>query len=391
MNSRRRKVIFLQPANIGPYHVARFSRLAKVYPGLHVGGITILEVDHPWYAENGDLGFRFTIFGKDSQRKNHRQQVQAVVKFLRKENPEALIVAGYTDPALRAPCRWAKKAGVACILLSDSWENVRPRYWLKEKIKKYFLIKPLYDAAYVSGYLSFQYHNSLGISADAIWRGMDVVDNDHFSQKAAEAGHAKKVWQTKYGLPDDYFLTVARLSSEKNLIRLLQAFAEYREFGGLWHLVIVGRGPQEEELKRLAQSLAGDKVLFLGWRAYEELPVFYGLAKCFVFASLVNETWGLVINEAMACGLPVLVSRKCGCYPELCHRGINGFDFDPLDVGGLARLLLRVSGGEVELEAMGEASRRIIANYSLQTWVQSLKDCIETTWERGQQRRNLVK
>lgn len=81
----------------------------------------------------------------------------------------------------------------------------------------------------------------------------------------------------------------------------------------------------------------------------------------------------------MACGLPVLVSRHCGCLPELCHRGINGFDFNPLKVEELAGLMLRVSGGEVDLEAMGAASRRLIANYSLETWIQALTDCIETT------------
>ncbi len=80
----------------------------------------------------------------------------------------------------------------------------------------------------------------------------------------------------------------------------------------------------------------------------------------------------------MACGLPVLVSRRCGCVPELCLRGTNGYDFDPYDSEGTSSLMLQISGGEIDLKAMGEASRRIVANYATLTWALSLKDCVET-------------
>jgi glycosyltransferase involved in cell wall biosynthesis len=86
----------------------------------------------------------------------------------------------------------------------------------------------------------------------------------------------------------------------------------------------------------------------------------------------------LVVNEAMACGLPILISRKCGCQPELCWRGLNGYDFDPLDVSELVGLMARVSGGELDLEAMGEASRQIIAPLTPDGWARVLLDCIET-------------
>jgi glycosyltransferase involved in cell wall biosynthesis len=80
----------------------------------------------------------------------------------------------------------------------------------------------------------------------------------------------------------------------------------------------------------------------------------------------------------MACGLPVLVSRKCGCLPELCWRGINGYDFDPYDENELAELLLRVSSGAVDLERMGKAGQQIIANFTPESFARTFVDMLET-------------
>lgn len=84
----------------------------------------------------------------------------------------------------------------------------------------------------------------------------------------------------------------------------------------------------------------------------------------------------------MACGHPVLISRHCGCLPELCHRGINGFHFDPMDVEMLADLMHRMSGGEVDLKTFSEASRRIISIYTTEVWARILYDCIKTILRR---------
>jgi len=178
------------------------------------------------------------------------------------------------------------------------------------------------------------------------------------------------------GLPEHYFVCTARLSPEKNIARLLQAFALYRKNGGKWDLVLVGSGPQEQTLRAMAVRLAPGAIHFAGWQQYPDLPRYYGLASAAVLPSL-SEPWGLVVNEAMAAGLPVLVSNRCGCVPELCHNGINGYQFDPKDVKWLAYLMCRTSSGEVDLERMGQASQRIIANFTPETWADALWDCIQ--------------
>jgi glycosyltransferase involved in cell wall biosynthesis len=92
-----------------------------------------------------------------------------------------------------------------------------------------------------------------------------------------------------------------------------------------------------------------------------------------------------VVNEAMAAGLPVLVSHRCGCVPELVQPGVNGYVCDPLDTEGIARLLGVMSSETSDAEKMGEASRQIVALYTPETWAQTLADCIERTlaWKQG--------
>ncbi|MCL4553022.1 MAG: glycosyltransferase, partial [Candidatus Marsarchaeota archaeon] len=136
--------------------------------------------------------------------------------------------------------------------------------------------------------------------------------------------------------------------------------------------------PQEDEVRAKSLGNSNAATHFIPWLQIDGLPLVYGLAKCFILPSTDLETWGLVVNEAMASRLPVLVSRRCGCWPELCWRGINGFDFDPADVDRLAGLMLRMSGGQVDLQKMGQASHQIISNFTPVTWAAALADCAET-------------
>jgi glycosyltransferase involved in cell wall biosynthesis len=366
---------------LGPYHLAWFDRFVEVYPRSLVVAIPRSSPCRPWNSDIGKLTGHLHSIGNGDASLTKKQKVAEILSLLRRYEPEATVSTGYNDPALWAASRWAKRHKVARILTADTWQGDHARFWLKEMIKKHLFVRPMFDAAFVPGMRGLDYLHSLGLPTEAIWRGLLVVDNEHFSRGASKARQDPAKHRSKFGLPDKYFLTTGRLSSEKNLGLLIRAFASYRARGGSWHLVIVGTGPQMGELTQLAAALAGDTVRFAGWQQYEELPVFYGLAGCFILGSLA-EAWGLVVNEAMASGLPLLVSRKCGCQPELCHRSINGFDFDPANEEELAELMLRMSSGTLDLMVMGAASRNLISQYSLDNWMSALKDCIETTVAR---------
>jgi glycosyltransferase involved in cell wall biosynthesis len=261
-------------------------------------------------------------------------------------------------------------------MVTDTWRGDKRRWFPLETAKRIWC-SWAYDGLFIPGVRSFDYFASLGVPRNRIWRGASVVDNDHFCKGSKEAKERETELRKKYGLPEKYFLCVARLSPEKNLVRLLLAFDLYLRHGGNWHLVIVGSGPHSEILRSMALTRALDEVHFVGWQQYSELPVYYGLASVFILPS-ISEPWGLVVNEAMAAGLPVLVSRQAGCVPELVWRGINGYDFDPWDADALGELMMRMSSGAVDLVGMGEASQRIIANFTPETWADALRDCIHT-------------
>jgi glycosyltransferase involved in cell wall biosynthesis len=131
-------------------------------------------------------------------------------------------------------------------------------------------------------------------------------------------------------------------------------------------------------------------VFFPGFRQIEELPRFYAHAGAFVHAS-TTEQWGLVVNEAMACGLPVIVSNRCGCAADLVQEGVNGYTFDPYNVEQLAQLMHRLTEApKHRLSEMGDASRAIIADWGPERFASGLKQAVECALEVGPQRASLL-
>jgi glycosyltransferase involved in cell wall biosynthesis len=141
--------------------------------------------------------------------------------------------------------------------------------------------------------------------------------------------------------------------------------------------VIVGDGELRAELEAacVRLGLAGH-VLLPGAKRYDELPVYYGLASAFIHVS-TTEQWGLVVNEAMASGLPVLVSNRCGCAVDLVEEGRNGYLFDPYKALTLPTIMQRLAVSGPALEDMGRASQQIIALWSTETFANNLARAAE--------------
>src|SRR6266702_3558133 len=223
-----------------------------------------------------------------------------------------------------------------------------------------------------------EYLIALGLPRNRVFAGYDVVDNAYFRQKAEEVrGQASEV-RRKYGLPGNYFLASARFVPKKNLATLIRAYARYRQMSeirhqrsevrgvvGPWDLVLLGDGPLKADLCRLISDLnLYGHVHLPGFIQYRELPAYYALAGVFVHAS-TTEQWGLVVNEAMATGLSVIVSNRCGCMPDLVGEGKNGFTFNPESVEDLGKLMVDMSRlSDRRLEEMRGESRRIVAGFT---------------------------
>src|SRR5207245_1115186 len=206
---------------------------------------------------------------------------------------------------------------------------------------------------------------------DASVTGVQTCALPIFSTNRPEARKYQAAFRRELNLPERYFLASGRFVEKKNLLTLLRAYASYRELAGRleglspWDLVLLGAGPLRETLSSQLSTLNLRRhVLLPGFIQYRKLPAYYALADAFVHAS-VPEQWGLVVNEAMATGLPVIVSNRCGCVPDLVAEGKNGFTFDPASVKNLGRLMVNVSRlSDRRLEEMGGESRRIVAGFT---------------------------
>ena len=355
------RVLWVSPYNVGPYHYAMFSAIIRYVPEFSV--LRVLTWDRlraPLWADLGLEPCPIQIVGR----------TESILKYLRGRHLDVMVVVGYNRVNFLLAALWARMHNMVTVLATDTWWSTSARrWWWKEKIKS-ILVRSLFDAAFVPGQRTAEYIKSLGIKESKIWRGLYVVDIKHFCQPC-------KVWEPPSGFPENFFLTVSRLSPEKNIMGLLRAFEKYHRKGGSWHLVIAAAGPMEKELKTSVPSDIADMVHWLGWVRYHELPKLYQAASCFVLSS-IREPWGQVVNEAMVVGLPILLSNRCGSALDFCKEGMNGYCFDPLDVTHVADLMLLMSSARVDLNAMGMASREIISFYTPERWARTLLDCVKT-------------
>jgi glycosyltransferase involved in cell wall biosynthesis len=291
--------------------------------------------------------------------------------------PSVICINGWSSGGCISSLIWCLRNRVPAILMSDSAEHDEPRRWWKEAIKG--RIVRLCSAALVAGATHRAYLAKLGFPHERIFDGYDVVDNKHFERGAAAARRAEPQLRAELNLPAQYFLACSRFEAKKNLGRMLEAYATYRKKSGArgWSLVVLGDGSLRGELEDLRGRLGLDGlVLFPGFKRYEQLPIYYGLAEAFLHVSTV-EQWGLVVNEAMAAELPVVVSRRCGCAAELVSQGVNGFAVDPYDVAEIADAMYQIAADSCDRQIMGQESRRLIARWSPDRFAQNLTAAAE--------------
>lgn len=393
-SSRPVAVIFHR---FGPYHWARLAAAARTMPIAAVE-LSAETADYAWERMCEPAPFpRMTVFPEgDNRLASAREIRRRVAAALDKCRPVALAIPGWSDKGALAALEWAAIRRIPVVVMSDTGETEARRSKLKEGIKQQLV--GLCAAGLVAGTMAASYLVKLRMPPERISLGYDVVENEHFASNAAEIANRTSEARNQYRLPEQYLLCIARFIPEKNLVRLLHAYARYRAKCEAqsprcpaWDLVLVGDGPLRSSILQLRSALnLGACIHLPGFKQYNELPVYYALALAFILPS-VSETWGLVVNEAMASGLPVLVSNRCGCVPDLVQEGVNGFTFDPYNIEEMAELMLRVSKVKTEaLERMGEAGRRIITDWGPERFAQGLKQAVDKALEVGPRKPSVV-
>jgi 1,2-diacylglycerol 3-alpha-glucosyltransferase len=368
---------------LGPYHYARCAA-AGSRCRLTVIELTAVDDTYAWSRVDGAPNFtRLTLFAdEDVDRKPKIELTRQLHRALAAADPDVVAIPGWSHAGALAALLWCLRKGRPAVLMSDSGMHDDVRRRTREAAKRRLV--RLFRSAIVAGAPQREYACALGLSPGTVFDGYDAVDNEHFERGARQARLAEEPGRQRLGLPRRFFLASSRFVAKKNLLGLLDAYATYRRETGAeaWRLVLLGDGELRAQIEsRIARlDLAGDVVL-PGFQQYEALPVYYGLASAFVHASTA-EQWGLVVNEAMAAGLPVIVSQRCGCVPDLVRDGINGFTFDPGDVRELADHMARVASEQCDRATMGAASRRIIADWGLQRFAHGLMSAVDVALSR---------
>ena len=309
-----------------------------------------------------------------------RERATVLLRRVRAFRPDVINLTGYYDPAQIGVLLWAKATGVRVVMQIESTADDHRRGDWKERFKRWVFGRC--DGFFCFGDKSAQYLIGLGVDPATILLRKNAVDNNALRLAYERALPTRAEQQQALGLRPNNFIFVGRLIAVKNLSALLTSFADaQRQLPNAtdWGLILLGDGPEETMLRQTIVDLGvGDAVKLLPGRPWFRVPDVLALSNVLVLPS-TSEPWGLVVNEAMACGLPVVVSDRCGCVPDLVHDGENGFVFDPsVDSPGggagtperagrpaeLTRHLMRFMSGTVDVGAMGQSAQQSVASYA---------------------------
>ncbi len=366
--------------NYGPYHVARvraFAQLART-TAWEVQGLEFARrsEDYDWVTNIENEPFKVTHLMKNPSDRGSMMAgaIRVVFRQLKRIDPDCVAICGYRHPIMVAALIWAVAHKRRRVLMSASkYDDDRRRSW-SEFVKS--LIVKRYGSALVGGKPQSDYLVRLGMKPEKIFYGYNVVEIDAFAPDRI------RNYPDPVGKP--FFLAVNRFIPKKNLMTLIASYEIYRRRTGrsAWKLVLCGDGPLREEITAIVESKGlTDDVFLPGFLQQGQLLPYFAHAKYFVHTS-TTEQWGLVINEAMAAGLPIVMSRSCGCFGDLIREGMNGYGFDPMDTKHLADLMIKMAADGTDLERMGAGSLEISQKYSPEYFAQGLKNAIEVQYDR---------
>lgn len=239
------------------------------------------------------------------------------------------------------------------------------------------------SAFVVPGKSSFQYVMNYEVPGRDIFTAPNAVDIKLFAQRAAVVRQEAARHRQALQLPLRFFLFVGRLVPEKGVFDLLDAYGRLTpELRKVVSLVLVGEGSAREEVTRRALQIAPGQVRCPGFVHRDQLASYYALAESFVFPSH-SDTWGLVVNEAMACGLPVISSDAAGCVADLVEDKRNGRVVRRGDVHQLASVMEELGRDSAGRARMGNHSRERILSYSPEACAAGIVQAAQSVGVRG--------
>ncbi len=276
---------------------------------------------------------------------------------------DAFVVHGWgTRSALQA--LWAcRRHGVPCIVRGES--NLLRRRPLVIRAAHRILLRQ-YAACLTIGRSNEAFYRAHGVPAARLFHAPYGVDNERFARQTAALVAERPALRAAWGIADRAFVFAfcGKLVEKKRPFDLIEAFGRATRHGAPAHLLMVGDGALRAEC---AARTRRDRlpVTFTGFLNQQEVAKAYAAADCLVLPSDYGETWGLVVNEAMACGRPAVVSDRVGCHEDLVENGVTGAVFPFGDVVALSAVLAELAERPAYAAAFGAAARERVARYSI--------------------------
>lgn len=355
---------------ISPYRIPVFNALASE-PAIDLHVIFLAENDptfRQWRVYEDEINFSYEVLPSFRRRVGgqnillNRNLSGALARF----SPECILAGGYNYIASWQALSWARRRHVKFLLWAESTiRDKRANYRVIEFLKGIFLRRC--NGFVVPGKSSSAYLNRYQVAESAIFAAPNAVDIDLFARLAAETRIDDAGERKALRLPSRFFLFAGRLVPEKGVFDLLEAYGRQApalraEIG----IVFAGDGPARSGLSARAAAIAPGSVHFTGFLHRENLARHYALAEALVFPTWA-DAWGMVVNEAMACGLPVIVSDAAGCTADLVEDSWNGRMVRAGDVDQLASAMAQVVADPKARATMGQHSKQRIGEYSPQT------------------------
>lgn len=230
------------------------------------------------------------------------------------------------------------------------------------------------DGAKVPGDDGVRWAERFGLPRERCWTVTQSIDLGHYQSSLQIGSSARADGRRSRGLSGCVFLYVGRLHHDKGIRHLLGAFRQVQRMDAAVSLLVVGDGRDERELRAAAEGMSG--VHFEGFVQAPELPSLYALADVFVFPTLGDPN-GLVVEEAMAAGLPVISTTNAGDIHQRIQEATTGFVVPAFDPGALAEKMLVLAADAGLRSRMARAAAESAAKFSMQQYADDFDQFIE--------------
>ena len=367
--SERPRVAVVTPV-MAPYRTPAFNALAAR------GDVELLVLYqsetspiHGWEPEQEAARFRFEVLPYVAAFGSGFRRVwlsRGVVRHLARFRPDVVVLGGANQPFTWEIFAARRVLGYQTwIWVESTAKDARSGGWVREIVKR--ALVRWADGILVPGRASRDYALSMGVDPDRVRFVPNAVDVQGFSASAAEAAQEREAIRERLGLEGTVFTFVGRMVREKGIFDLLEAFERsaetLRTSGEKCTLLVAGDGPDMEAFSERVRSRDIGGVVTVGFVQQTELPTLLAASDVLVFPTW-SDAWGMILNEAQACGLPAIVSDVAGASADLLDGTGAGLLVPAHSPRGLAEAMTTLATDESLRSSMSQAARKISQRFT---------------------------